>query len=372
MKQGRIQITLFVLFLFLSITSLFAGRNIVNQDHPKKGKHIFPIKEVWRITGGQDILFGNIVTIAVSDSEHVFARDVRNREYYAIDKEGHLLTAFGKHGEGPGQVRRPGRAGIRVFKNKVMIEDPDKIHHFDDRGRYLKSVRKTRRVSLFLSENEYISAPASIAGLASDQAKMRYVNLETGQETVITDFTLFKSGVLQIQGGTANVILPSITPVMILGHHNGRLYYGMNNRYTIYITDTRGTDYGCFSLKREGEKVSLKERENVLIELAKGYGPRELAIRMAKTLPDRQTCFSSIVSHDGKLYIIKSHFVPVNYQEIDIFSPEGHYLYQGIIKIEEEARIKTRPVFKNDHVYLVIEDENGEIYIAKYHTTLPG
>ena len=309
--------------------------------------------------------------MAVSDSEHVFARDLKNREYYAFDKGGHLLNAFGHHGEGPGQVRNIGGASIHVVKNRVMIDDPDKIHQFDDQGRYLTSIRKTRGVSLFLSENEYISAPASISGLPSDQARMRYVNLKTGQEKVIADFTLFISGVIRTRRGTATLVMPSITPMMIFGSHDKKIYYAMNNEYTIYITDTNGTNHGHFSLDRQGEKVSLKDRENVLIELAKGYAPKELAIQMAKTLPDQQTCFSSIECYDGKLYLTQSHFVPINRQEFDIFSPDGHYLYRGIIKIEEGSRIRTEPVFKNDHVYLVFEDEEGDIHIAKYHTTMP-
>jgi hypothetical protein len=145
----------------------------------------------------------------------------------------------------------------------------------------------------------------------------------------------------------------------------------MNNEYSIHITDTSGANHGHFSLDRQGEKVSLKERENVLKELVKGYGPEELAVQLAKTLPDQQTPFSSIACYDGKLYLTQSHFVPVNCQEFDIFSSDGHYLYRGIITIEEGSRIKAEPVFKNDHVYLVFEDEEGDIHIAKYRTRLP-
>jgi hypothetical protein len=361
-----------VLFTLFIIPLLIAARGVQNPVRPQKGTHIFPMKEIWRVQGGGDILFGNVITVAVSDSEHVFARDLKNREYYAFDEKGNLLRAFGQQGEGPGQVRDPGGAGIYAVKNRVLVTDPDKIHHFDDEGRYLKSVRKTRPVSLFLSENEYISAPASNSRLPSDQARIRYVNLETGKETVIADFTLLVSGVFRTGRRSASVTMPTITPMMIFGSGNKKIYYSMNNEYTIHITDTSGADFGQFSLDRQGEEVSLKDRENVLKELVKGYGPEELAIRLAKTLPDRQTPFSSIECYEGKLYLAQSHFVPVNRQEFDIFSPEGHYLYRAIITIEEGSRIRTEPIFKNDHVYLVIEDEEGDIYIAKYRTTLPG
>lgn len=158
---------------------------------------------------------------------------------------------------------------------------------------------------------------------------------------------------------------------VFVGLSDHRIYYGMNQTYAIRITDTASADHGRFSLKRKGEKVSLKDREKVLLRLVKGYAPDELAIQMAKTLPDRQTCYSSIDSCDGRLYVTKSHFVPVNFQEIDIFSTDGRYLFQGIIEIEAGSQINTEPVVKNDHVYLVIEDEMGDVFIAKYKTTMP-
>lgn len=371
MKKTIMKKRISVLFLFFLVPAIITAGEVKNPDRPGKGTHQFPLNEIWRVRGGQDMLFGNVVTLVVSDSEHVFARDLKNREYYALDANGQLLNVFGRKGEGPGQVRDSGGGTLHVIKNKVVIDEPGKFNLYDDQGRYLTSIRKTRGVSLFLSESEYISAPASIAGLPSDKASMRYVNLETGEEAVITDFTVFRSGVIDTAQGTARLVVPSITPMMIFGTQEKRIYYAMNNRYTVYITDIKGMDHGRFSLDRQGEKISLKEREDVLIELAKGYAPREMAIQMAKSLPDRQTCFSSIDSYDGKLYLAQSHFVPVNRQEFDIFSPDGRYLYRGILTIEEGSRIKSEPVFKNNFVYLVIEDEEGEITIAKYQTTLP-
>lgn len=71
------------------------------------------------------------------------------------------------------------------------------------------------------------------------------------------------------------------------------------------------------------------------------------------------------------LYVYKSHFIPVSQQEVDIFTPDGRYIYQGIIKVKEGSLIITEPVFKNNHIYLVLEDEEGETFIVKYKTKMP-
>ena len=57
-----------LLFLFVLIPVLIMAGQIKNPDRPEKGTHIFPLKQIWRVKGGGDILFGNIVTVVVSDS----------------------------------------------------------------------------------------------------------------------------------------------------------------------------------------------------------------------------------------------------------------------------------------------------------------
>jgi len=170
---------------------------------------------------------------------------------------------------------------------------------------------------------------------------------------VIADFKLFASGVLETGRGRVSVVMPSITPMMVFGRYKNRIYYGMNNDYTIHITDIEARSHGRFSLQREPERVSLEEREDVLKRLAKGYAPEEMAIAMAKTLPDRVTCFSSIVTCGDRLYLFQSHFVPTHRQEMDIVDPEGRYLYRGILEIEKGANIMAGPVFAQGHAFLV-------------------
>ncbi len=60
-----------------------------------------------------------------------------------------------------------------------------------------------------------------------------------------------------------------------------------------------------------------------------------------------------------------------NTQQIDIFSPEGKYLYRKIIKVEPTYKIGCMPVIDKEYVYLGLEDEDGAITLNKYEITLP-
>jgi hypothetical protein len=92
---------------------------------------------------------------------------------------------------------------------------------------------------------------------------------------------------------------------------------------------------------------------------------------LAKQLPNEETYFSLIEEHNGLIYLYAWKFFMKNTQQIDIFSPEGKYLYRKIIKVEPIYKIGCMPVIDKDYVYLGLEDEDGEITLNKYEITLP-
>ena len=367
-----IMIVILVLVIFLA-DFLVAGI-VTNEDKPAKGEYGFPLEPVWQVDGAGDTPFGNIVSIPVSESGYVYCRDLKNKEYYIFDNDGKFTGKFGARGEGPGEVKHIGGASVSVVGDKVLIQDIDKIIFYSRKGKFIRSVpnnSNTRPAAVFLNEDEFISAPTSIIRANDSKAQMKYVNLKTGQEKVINDFTLFRGGAIQRDNVRAAAVIPTITPVMVVGRQGDKLYFGMNDKYEIYITDINGKEHGSFSLNRKRTTVSLKQKEDLMLKLIKGMAPDDLARQLAKTLPNEETYFANIVSHNGLLYLYRSHFVPGIQQQIDIFSAEGKYLYRGFVKVKEGLIITAGPTIQNNCIYMALEDQEGEITLNKYNTVLP-
>lgn len=347
---------------------------VVNTDTPANGEYVVPLEKVWQIDAAGDTPFGRLSQIYVSGNGNLFVRDLKNKAYFIFNKDGKFLKTFGALGEGPGEVKNVGRARVMLAGDKVVIVDSDKILFFNQNGGFLRSVlnnAQTRPPVVFLNEDEFISAPLTIMASADGSAKIKHVNLKTGKEKVITDFSLFKGGVVQQGNVRAVAIIPSITPVMVIGNMADTFYFGMNDKYQIYITNLEGEDLGSFSLDRERSEVTLKQKEKVMSDLVKGLAPEGVAKQLAKALPGHETYFSSIEAFDGKLYLFKSAFVPVSAYQTDIFSAEGKYLYRGIIKTSDGSTMAVGPTIKKEFIYTAQEDEDGEIVIAKYKTVLP-
>jgi hypothetical protein len=374
MKTNLKIIIVVILLLVILLADFLCAAIVANEDKPAKGEYVFPLEPVWQADGAGDTPFGNVVSIPVSESGFVYCRDLKNKEYYIFDKDGKFTGKFGTRGEGPGEVKNIGGGNVSVVGDKVLIQDIDKIIFYSREGKFIRSVlnsSNSRPAAVFLNEDEFISAPTSILRTNNSKAQMKYVNLKTGQEKVITDFNLFKGGAIQRDNVRAAAVIPTITPVMVVGRHDDKLYFGMNDKYEIYITDLDGKEHGSFSLNRKRNTVSLKQKEELMLRLIKGLAPDDLARQLAKTLPDEETYFANIVSQNSLLYLYRSHFVLGSQQQIDIFSSDGKYLYRGFIKVEEGLTIAAGPTIQNNSIYMVLEDQDGEITLNKYNTVLP-
>jgi len=372
MKVRKLQSIIIILVCFLMAHGLYA-EEIKNSDKPAKGESSFDIKKVWEInTAGEDP-FGNIDDILISAKGKICCYDNKNMKYYLFDGNGKFIYVFGTRGEGPGEIKQPEEAPILNAGNKIVVQDVDRMHYFSWEGKYIKSVvnPKDRIPTLFLSENEFIQAPLTILAAPDGIAKVTQINLVSGERKVLTEFTMFKGGALQSATGSASMWADGLTPMFILGKIGGKLYYGVNDKYKVYISDMEGKIQGNFSLTREKTSVSEKEKIDFISRAAQGQAPDDLIRTLAKQLPNEETYFSLIEEHNGLIYLYIWKFFMKNTQQIDIFSPGGKYLYKKIIKVEPKYKMGCMPVIDKDYVYLGLEDEGGEITLNKYEITLP-
>jgi hypothetical protein len=346
--------------------------DVKNKDKPKLGVYDFHIQKIWQTDKvGQDF-FGDIFTVVVSPDDKICCYDWKNLKYYILDSKGKLIHTFGQKGEGPGEIRRIEQAPIVNAGNKIAVLDDALIHFFNWQGKYIKTKRNItgNRPIVFLDEDNFISAPRSSLAVRDGMAKVERVNLKNGKRNLITTFSMYKGGVLRSRNGQAAVVFGGITPMAVVTFHQNHLYYGMNDAYKITITDEKGKQVNSFSLKRDKGIVKQKDIVQRLVERAKGRAPKELLERLAKTLPKEETYFTRILVHKGLIYVFKSEFYATNVIQIDIFSSRGEYLYQGILSVEKGYLIRNR-IFTDRFLYLSLENEDGDNYLAKFKVTVP-
>ncbi|UCH92079.1 MAG: hypothetical protein JSV88_17510 [Candidatus Aminicenantes bacterium] len=363
------KILFFVVWLFFVFPLL---SEVVNPDKPLKGVWDLKARKVWEITeiGGNPIV-SPIIT--VSDDEIVYIYDEKFALNYILDKNGKLKATFGKKGQGPGEVAREGL--IFAVKDKLVIYDyPAKLHYFSNNGEYIK----THSISIgiipyyFINENEYISAPPPVR----ENVQIKYVNLHTGKKRIIKDILyearVTRSGMIAAIPGFTKMLQLSFDP------QNKRVYYGMDDSYQINMIDLDGNMINRFSLQRQQPKISNDLKKKIIYNYFRGSRVEHESEAAVKHLSNELTYFNRIWIEDGRVFIFLNNIVTHwKSQPIDIFSLDGKYLYHSIFTPGEGESISNSLSFgdvlclKKGHLYVILEDMEGERKIAKYEISLP-
>lgn len=369
------KIYLMVIFLFMVL--VLTGE-VVNSDQPLEGEWNFKLEKVWEVDRIGNDVFGGPLQVLVTDNGRVVVYDSKLDVNRLFNPDGSFLTSFGKKGEGPGEIKN--QAWMYAAAEKLMVPDGEKVHYFKEDGTYDRSLKKPFGLNavFFLNEFEFIAAPLTLFQMTGGKARISRYNLKSHEEKTITDFKVFEGGVGSSGKQLYDVIMPGLSPMMTVGYHNGRLYYGMNNSYTIHICDLEGKPLAGFSLKRKRRPVSTAEKKK---RFEDSQIPDDAIKQIVDSLPDEIACFDRIEVHNNLIFVYVAdleHWKESGRRpkQIDIFSPDGKYLYRSLLRFDEGTQLFQTPfsnvVIKGEHLFAALEDANGEVKLVKYKITLPG
>jgi hypothetical protein len=364
-------ISLLFILCFAGVT--FA--DITNTDKPLKGEYVFPLKKLWEISGAGPDAFAYIRQVQVSDNGSVVVHDVKNKKFYIFAGDKKFIGAFGKKGEGPGEIKFIEMAGLFAVNDKLIVVDIDKLHYFSLKGNFLHSVPNhmlRRRPVLFIDENRFISAPLFKSPELEGESQVILADLKNNKEKVLATFTAVERQRRRGPGGRRgfSMAFRGVTPMMVVGYHEGKIYYGKNDQYLIHTADLEGKKINTFGIERPKKKISLKTKEQ-LVSRGSMRLSELMKARIIQNIPDEATCFDAIHIHKGLIFVFVSDPGMTNEAHIDIFSPDGKYLYRSFIKIEKDYTINFPILIKGKELYLILTDEEGRFKIAKYKIELP-
>lgn len=369
-RKKRFMMIMLILFPMVRVFP-----DVVNKDKPQRGEWDLKLEKVWETGRAGDAVLGRPQGMLASDDGTLYLNDEANGTDYIFGPDGRFIRSFAKRGEGPGEVQRHGR--FFFAGDKVIIPDVGRIHYFTREGQYLTTVNKDCEPHAFIDENRVIDAPLSAVFLPEGKGKITLCDLRSGKDTVVSEFSAFEGGVARGGGGAvADVIVPVFSPLMTIGYSGDRLYWGMSDRYRINVTDLAGTDITSFSVDRKKTRVSKSEKRDYF---KTGRMPADMLSQIVDSLPDEVTCFHRIEVHDKLVYVYVTDIDHDNQilriRQIDIFSPEGTYLYKARLDFGKDRTHLSSPlqniVIRNGFLYAVLQDAADNVLVAKYNITLP-
>ncbi len=365
---------LFVSIIFLSI-SVFSI-DIVNNNKPLKGNWDFNLIQEWAVESGGSELLIKIGGIRTDKDGNIYLMELKHGKIFRFDSSGKFVTTIGKRGEGPGEFRMAFNFFI-VGDNVIVPSTGGIFQYFGKDGKFRKSVNTGSFVfpRYYLNENSFVWVKSDSQGRGKKPEMISIYDMKTKKSKDIKTVSAEELLTAQ-QGGMVLMIKDSqTTPGVVLTLQGENIIYGKSDKYKFIKIDLEGNELSSFVLegrKRKpiSEKFKRKRFEN--ISLNGGRMPKEMIDQMVKGMPDIATYFSRIfIGKNGLIYVFIADLENQNGQEIDIFSPDGKFLYHGEIKVEEGSKITSQIAFHDDFIFMFVEDEEGESSLIKYKADLP-
>lgn len=358
-----------MILLRLVCISMLTGQ-VKNKDNPQKGEWDFNPQKIWEVDHAEGEKFSIPVELRVLDDGTVTFSDFANQKSYIFDGNGKYITSFAGQGEKAGEISR--YLNCFTARENIVIGSPESLHFFTMKGEFIKSVSNNlfRRFPLFfLDENEFLFKAKDSDG----KVIVHKINLVTDDETMFTEFPVITDEEKE-RGGPSRIFL-GLTPQVKVAYHeeSGRFYSGRSDSYEITVTDSKGKRMTSFGLDREKRPFSDDEKRKYFTNPRMTKEQNESII---SSIPNALTYFMRIQVNDGLIYVfaVNEFSRTQKIQQIDIFSPEGKYLYCSRLQFGDDVffRSTERMVIRGEDLYVILSTENGKNTIAKYRLTLPG
>jgi 6-bladed beta-propeller len=364
-----------LLFIIMVLCSNVFAVEIKNNAVSLKGQWDFNLQKVWEVSSAGDDLLGEVRNIQVAENGRIYFHDFKLRKFFLFHPDGKLLLSFGRRGEGPGEYRRV--QDFFLVDNILVVAGERKILYFTKEGKLDNDIIPGKLYKnaprAFLDKNRFINIPLKSEGQNQDIDRIEMYDIANKKNSIIAEIAA-EENTVQVGRSTSVVFAGGkYKASVILCVKDKFLYYGKNDKYKITRLDLTSNKSMIFTvLGKKRHKIPKAEKERFQSRLSQVIS-KEKVDRAMKAIPDDATYFFRIdVDDTGLIYVY-----PTNPEgnpwtrEVDIFSPEGKYLYHSIITFPEAYAIKSPLVIKGDYLHVFLEDKQGEGSLVKYKIDKP-
>lgn len=279
------------------------------------------------------------------DSEgNIFIANLKSKENYIfkLDKEGRLITAFGRKGQGPGEFQSPMELVVSK-EDEVFITDRGKAAVFNNGGRFIREFRIDNEYQKIipLDRDRYLTIAVRLNEDLSQSFQV--ILCSSGLEELKT---LDSSKIESFNKATKVNVIPTL---VFWEKSNSRIYTGNTDEYVIRMFDFDGTLIR--GIKKEHAAVLLSDEDRERYEKNLQRYPPE--IKGSFFIPDTFPPFKDLVALGDQWLFVQTYERSNERGSVyDMFDANGEFA--GRTEFEGD-QVK----FKGDRVYCLREKESG-------------
>jgi hypothetical protein len=320
-------------------------------DPPKGAPTRLTLEEIYTVGGGDspDMSFVEISALDVLKDGTVYVLDTKDSRVKVFDAKGKFLRAFGKAGQGPGEMNQP--VGILITpENEVLVEDAlnQRLAVFALDGTFSRHVSTAKALGLSgiqMDGRGLIVARSMGLGEAGKMSMdVKTYDKDFNPKVKLASFEFPVSLQAKINPFSAMNLLYALDG-------QGRLYFGSQPGYEIKVLSLEGKLLKTIGREYDPVPISKEDKDEMLALIPNVSG---VNVRDMIQFPEDFPPFGNFVLADEGRLLVRTYEKGRVKKEYywDVFDAEGRYIAK--VPIVHEIRL-----WRDGKAYFFVEDEDG-------------
>lgn len=336
---------------------------IKNPNEPLYGEMTFDLVEDLSIGSEDDsnYMFYRIRGLAVDAEDNILISDMSNYRIQVFDKDGKYIKTIGRSGQGPGEFEQPTLIRVDSSYGKIYVNDMfSALDIFDREGDFTKSLKLSFGIHDFFpfKDDTILALLLKSSDLDKELTNIHVLCQLDDQGELLHSFAEYPYTSLKrrVSGGVFSTSTGYELAVHMAVLDQKKFVYGYSKEYELNVMNLEGLLLCRIRMDQPRPQFSSEEQ-------------REYK-RLKFPVPESKPYFFSILSDtEGRIYVQRNKteegirgYGPIDTteKEVDIFSPDGYYLYRSSLPPNTN-------IIKNGYLYTrELDEEQGMEYVKRY------
>jgi hypothetical protein len=320
-------------------------------DPPKGAATKLILEEIYTVGGGDspEESFDEIVALDVRMDGTAYVLDMKDNQVRVFDVRGKFLRAFGKKGQGPGELNQP--MGLIITpENEVLVEDVlnQRLAYFTLDGKFLRNISTAKAPGLSGIKMDARGLIVARSRVLGDSGTI-FMDVKTYDKDLNPKIKL---AAVEFPFSSQSKLNPFwVIPLIFALDGQGHFYLGSQRGYEIKVLSlegkllkTFGRDYDPVIITKEDKDEMLKPFPNV-----SGVNIKD-KIQFPEVFPPYG---NFILADEGRL-LVRTYEKGRAIKEFywDVFDAEGRF----VAKVPIALQIR---LWRDGKVYFFVENEDG-------------
>jgi 6-bladed beta-propeller len=309
------------------------------------------LEELYAVGAGDqpEDSFADITALDVLEDGTVYILDMKDSRVRVFDAQGKFVRAFGKAGQGPGELSQP--VGIIITPEKaVLVEDAlnQRLAIFSLEGTFLRHVSTAKALGL---SGIQMDGRGLIVGRSMGLGEAGKLSMDV--KTYDGDFNpKVKLASVEFPISARAKINPfAAMNLLYLLDGQGRLYLGSSRDYEIKVVSPGGRILKTISRDYDPVPITQADKDEMLklVPNAAGVNVKDMI-----QFPDAYPAFGGFVLADEGRLLVRTYEKGRARKEYlwDVFDAEGRYIAK--VPLTHDIRL-----WRNGKAYFIVENEDG-------------